>query len=110
MELAGVPCPVARPGQLLLRTQCSLISAGTERMLLEFSQANLLQKARQQLETSRFEMLLSVRQILNLEQWQEMQRLRQRFEHNRPDRMGPNRPDGRHRPGDDRRPPGQPRR
>lgn len=48
MDLADVPCPLATPGQVLVQTRASLISAGTERMLVEFSQANLLQKARQQ--------------------------------------------------------------
>ena len=48
LEVAGVPCPQPRPGSVLIRTRQSLISAGTERMLVEFSQANLLQKARQQ--------------------------------------------------------------
>ncbi len=37
-----------RPGQLLIKTHLSLVSAGTERMLVEFGQANLLNKARQQ--------------------------------------------------------------
>ena len=37
-----------KPGYLLVRTNKSLISAGTERMLLEFGKANLLDKARQQ--------------------------------------------------------------
>jgi predicted dehydrogenase/NADPH:quinone reductase-like Zn-dependent oxidoreductase len=48
MELAEVPCPRAGRGQVLIQTRASLISAGTERMLVEFSQANLIQKARQQ--------------------------------------------------------------
>jgi predicted dehydrogenase/threonine dehydrogenase-like Zn-dependent dehydrogenase len=48
MELAELPCPRPGRGQLLIQTSASLISAGTERMLVEFSQANLLQKARQQ--------------------------------------------------------------
>ena len=47
-EVAEVPCPAAREGQLLIRTTRSLISAGTERMLLEFGRASLLDKARQQ--------------------------------------------------------------
>lgn len=47
-ELAEVPCPQAKPGQLLIRTCASLISAGTERMVVEFGKANLLDKARQQ--------------------------------------------------------------
>jgi predicted dehydrogenase len=48
IELADVPAPVCRPGQLLIATRRSLISAGTERMLVEFGQASLLAKARQQ--------------------------------------------------------------
>ena len=48
MELAELPCPQVGRGQLLIQTRASLISAGTERMLVEFSQANLIQKARQQ--------------------------------------------------------------
>lgn len=48
VELADIPCPKAGPGQLLIRTRSSLISAGTERMLVDFGKANLLDKARQQ--------------------------------------------------------------
>lgn len=43
-----VPVPLARPGHLLIRTRASLVSAGTERMLLEFGRANLFEKVRQQ--------------------------------------------------------------
>lgn len=43
-----VPAPGAIRGQLLIQTQASLVSAGTERMLLEFGRAGLLSKARQQ--------------------------------------------------------------
>ena len=48
LELAEVPCPQVGKGQVLIRTSASLISAGTEKMLVEFSKANLLSKARQQ--------------------------------------------------------------
>ena len=48
MEVAELPCPTAGRGQILIQTRASLISAGTERMLVEFSQASLIQKARQQ--------------------------------------------------------------
>ena len=48
MEIAEVPCPQVGRGQVLIQTRASLISAGTERMLVEFSKANLIQKARQQ--------------------------------------------------------------
>jgi predicted dehydrogenase/threonine dehydrogenase-like Zn-dependent dehydrogenase len=47
-ELADVPSPGAGEGRLLIRTTRSLISAGTERMLVEFGRANPIQKARQQ--------------------------------------------------------------
>jgi hypothetical protein len=43
-----VPVPLVRPGYLLIRSGNSLISAGTERMLLEFGRANILDEARQQ--------------------------------------------------------------
>ncbi len=48
IEVAQVPCPAIRPGHLLIQTTRSLISAGTERSLVEFSQASLLGKARAQ--------------------------------------------------------------
>jgi predicted dehydrogenase/threonine dehydrogenase-like Zn-dependent dehydrogenase len=48
MEVAEVPCPRPGWGQVLIQTRASLISAGTERMLVEFSKANLIRKARQQ--------------------------------------------------------------
>ena len=34
--VVDVPSPSAAPGSLLIRTSASLISAGTERMLVEF--------------------------------------------------------------------------
>lgn len=46
--LEDVPTPVVQPGFVLIRTHCSLISLGTERMLVEFGKAGLLDKARQQ--------------------------------------------------------------
>ena len=46
--LEELPAPQVRAGQVLIQTQVSLISAGTERMLVEFGHANLIQKARQQ--------------------------------------------------------------
>jgi len=46
--LADVPVPLAGQGDLLIRTARTLVSAGTERMLVDFGKANLLDKARQQ--------------------------------------------------------------
>jgi predicted dehydrogenase/threonine dehydrogenase-like Zn-dependent dehydrogenase len=43
-----VPMPKARTGTLLIQTRRTLISAGTERMLVDFGRANYLQKARKQ--------------------------------------------------------------
>lgn len=48
IEVADVPCPRAGGGQLLIQTTTTLISAGTERMLLDFGRANPIEKARQQ--------------------------------------------------------------
>lgn len=47
-ELADVPCPAAGSGQVLIRTSKTLVSAGTERMLIEFGKAGWVSKARQQ--------------------------------------------------------------
>jgi len=48
IELVELPSPRANEGHVLIQTKTSLISAGTERMLLEFARANLLEKVRQQ--------------------------------------------------------------
>lgn len=47
-SLEEIPTPVAGKGTLLIRTTHSLVSLGTERMLIEFGKANLIAKARQQ--------------------------------------------------------------
>ena len=52
-DVVDIPSPCVASGQLLIRTCASLISAGTERMLVEFGQANLLKKARSQPERVR---------------------------------------------------------
>lgn len=46
--LEEVPAPQAKSGTVLIQTTKSLVSLGTERMLVEFGKANLIQKARQQ--------------------------------------------------------------
>lgn len=46
--ISDVPRPALRAGQLLIATELSLVSAGTERMMVDFGKANWLQKARQQ--------------------------------------------------------------
>ena len=43
--LADVPVPAARPGMALVKTGASLVSAGTERMVVEFSEKSLVGKA-----------------------------------------------------------------
>lgn len=52
-EVATVPCPAVKPGHLLIETRRTLVSAGTERMLVEFGKAGLIGKARQQPEKVR---------------------------------------------------------
>jgi threonine dehydrogenase-like Zn-dependent dehydrogenase len=44
--VADVPVPEVKPGMLLVKTAASLVSAGTERMLVEFAEKSLLGKAR----------------------------------------------------------------
>ena len=46
--LEEVPSPQIKRGCLLIRTSKSLVSLGTERMLVEFGKSNYLQKAKQQ--------------------------------------------------------------
>ncbi len=47
-EVAEVPIPRVMHGSLLIKTSKTLVSAGTERMLIEFGNASWLGKARQQ--------------------------------------------------------------
>lgn len=44
-SVVDVPAPVVRSGFALVRNQASLVSAGTERMLVEFAEKNLAEKA-----------------------------------------------------------------
>lgn len=44
--VADVPIPSPQPGTALVRTAASLVSAGTERMLVEFAEKSLVGKAR----------------------------------------------------------------
>ena len=46
--LEKVPVPSLKSGSILIKTTKSLVSLGTERMLVDFGKANLIQKARQQ--------------------------------------------------------------
>lgn len=46
--LEEVPVPHVKTGYVLIRTTRSLVSLGTERMLVEFGKANIIDKARQQ--------------------------------------------------------------
>jgi len=47
-RLETIPAPTVGPGQVLIRTSRSLVSLGTEKMLVEFGKASLIAKARQQ--------------------------------------------------------------
>ena len=51
-ELVNVPSPKVSSGHILIKTTRSLVSLGTERMLVEFGKASIIQKARQQPEKS----------------------------------------------------------
>ena len=48
-----VPWPMVSDEEVLIQTHKTLVSVGTERMLVKFGQSNLLQKARQQPEKVR---------------------------------------------------------
>ncbi|MBP5288195.1 MAG: bi-domain-containing oxidoreductase [Elusimicrobiales bacterium] len=47
-KLEEVPAPAVKPGCILVKTSRTLVSLGTERMLVEFGRASLVEKARQQ--------------------------------------------------------------
>lgn len=46
--LETVPVPIPGANEVLIRSACSLVSAGTEKMLVDFGKASLLDKARSQ--------------------------------------------------------------
>jgi len=46
MKIEEVPAPVARPGGVVVRTVRSLVSAGTEKMIVDLARKSLLAKAR----------------------------------------------------------------
>ena len=46
--VAEIPAPQVRAGHLLIATARTLVSSGTERMLVEFGRAGLIEKARRQ--------------------------------------------------------------
>ncbi len=47
-SLAEIPVPKVKMGHLLIESRVTLVSSGTERMLVEFGKANLIDKAFQQ--------------------------------------------------------------
>ncbi|AXN32122.1 bi-domain-containing oxidoreductase [Vibrio coralliilyticus] len=47
-QLVEVPCPQPKTNQLLISTTKSLVSVGTERMLIDFGKSNWIEKARSQ--------------------------------------------------------------
>jgi predicted dehydrogenase/threonine dehydrogenase-like Zn-dependent dehydrogenase len=46
--LEEIPAPLVRKGNVLIKTHRTLVSLGTEKMLVEFGKGNLISKARQQ--------------------------------------------------------------
>jgi len=47
-SVVDVPKPMLQSEKVLINTQCSLISTGTERMLIEFGKAGIIEKAKKQ--------------------------------------------------------------
>src|SRR6516162_8947248 len=60
--VAEVPIPSLAPGNVLVRNSASLVSAGTERMALEFGQKSLLEKARSRPDLVRLAVQKAVRE------------------------------------------------
>ncbi|MDP1574184.1 MAG: bi-domain-containing oxidoreductase [Coxiellaceae bacterium] len=48
LSLIEVPSPLASENHVLIKTRCSLISSGTERMLMDFGKATIFGKIKQQ--------------------------------------------------------------
>lgn len=48
IELVDIPVPALEKGEILVRSSLSLISPGTEKMMLDFGNANYIDKVRQQ--------------------------------------------------------------
>ena len=46
--LEELPVPIVKPGNVLIKTTKTLVSLGTEKMLVQFGKDNLIQKAIQQ--------------------------------------------------------------
>ena len=46
--LVELPSPKLLPAHILIKASCSLVSSGTERMLVDFGKSNIIDKARQQ--------------------------------------------------------------
>ena len=53
ISLLSIPAPFTEQGHLLIRTNVSLVSQGTEKMLVQFGKASRFQKARSQPEKVR---------------------------------------------------------
>tara|TARA_Y100001970_G_scaffold294355_1_gene451372 strand:- start:7013 stop:9148 length:2136 start_codon:yes stop_codon:yes gene_type:complete len=47
-KLIDLPSPIPKRGEVLIATKCSLVSSGTEKTLIDFGKANLIEKAKQQ--------------------------------------------------------------
>lgn len=47
LTVASIPAPVVEPGAVLIQNVCSLISAGTEKMIIDLAGKSLLGKARE---------------------------------------------------------------
>jgi hypothetical protein len=63
VDVRNVPIPRLVPGTLLVRSCSTLVSTGTERMLLEFGRSNFIGKVRSQPDRVR-DVLVKVRRLL----------------------------------------------
>ena len=44
-SLVDIPAPKIKKGYIIVKSSCSLVSKGTEKMLIDFGNSNILQKA-----------------------------------------------------------------
>ncbi len=76
LNVHDVPAPIVRDGQVLIANQASIISAGTEKMVLDLSKKSLLGKARERPDHVR----RVLEKVRNEGLWQTVQQVREKLD------------------------------
>jgi polar amino acid transport system substrate-binding protein len=79
VSLEEVPAPSAAPGQLLVRTDVSVVSPGTERQLIQLSSMSAVEKARARPDAARQVVETVLREGLRSAAWKAQARLEHSF-------------------------------